>query len=54
MPEGLSAGEVSKEIAEHRKHAAEHGEGDEISRRRDLWISVVEALVLSVVAVLAA
>ncbi len=51
MPEGLSASEVGKEIAEHKKHeAAERDDHD----RRDRWISVVEAVILSFVAVLAA
>ena len=50
MPEGLSPGEVGKEIAEHRKHTAAHGDHD----RHDRWLSIVEALLLSLVAVLAA
>ena len=50
MPEGLSPGEVGKEIAEHRKHTAALGEHD----RHDRWLSIVEALLLSLVAVLAA
>ena len=50
MPEGLSPGEVGKEIAEHRKHTAAHTEHD----RHDRWLSIVEALLLSLVAVLAA
>ena len=51
MPEGLSAAEVGKEIAEHRKHSetARH-EHDS----HDRWLSIVEALLLSFVAVLAA
>ncbi len=50
MPEGLSATEVGKEIAEHRKH------GDEAkdTAHRDRVISIVEALTLSLVAVVAA
>ncbi len=59
-PEGLSAAEVGKEIAEHREHAehAEHAEpaghaADE-HVRRDRIISIVEALILSIVALLAA
>ena len=52
MPEGLSAAEVGKEIAEHKKHA-EHGE-DEEHDRHERWLSIVEAVVLSVVALLAA
>lgn len=49
MPEGLSAGEVGKEIAEHREHSQARSE-----ERRDRVISVIEALLLAVVAVLAA
>ena len=48
MPEGLSAAEVGKEIAEHREHAAEHGRG------HGRVVAIVEALLLSVVALLAA
>jgi len=50
LPEGLSASEVGKEIAEHAKHAGEASE----AHRRDRWISIVEAIILSFVAVLAA
>jgi hypothetical protein len=50
LPEGLSAAEVGKEIAEHRTHQA----GEHAAVRRDRWISVVEAVLLSLVAVLAA
>jgi hypothetical protein len=49
VPEGLSAAEVGKEIAQHKKHAAAH-EGD----HHDRWLSIVEAVLLSLVAVLAA
>lgn len=49
MGEGLSASEVGKEIAEHRRHHAD-GPAD----RRERAITVVEAVVLAVVAVLAA
>jgi len=57
MPEGLSASEVGKEIAEHRSHtlegAAEHGgEGEDTGATR--WLTIFEALLLAVVAVLAA
>lgn len=52
MPEGLSAAEVGKEIAEHKKHA-EHGE-DEPLDREERWVSIIEALLLSAVALLAA
>lgn len=47
---GLSAGEVGKEIAEHHEHAHH---GDEATGR-DRVITIVEALLLAVVAVLAA
>jgi hypothetical protein len=49
MAEGLSAAEVGKEIGEH-KHAPEAQPKD----RRDRLLSVTEALLLSLVAVLAA
>ena len=50
MPEGLSPAEVGKEISEHKKHSharQEHG-------RHDRWLSIAEAVLLSVVAILAA
>jgi hypothetical protein len=50
VPEGLSAPEVGKEIAKQRKHAAASDEGGD----HDRWLSIVEALLLSLVAVLAA
>src|SRR5271163_2999546 len=49
MAEGLSATEVGKEIGEHKQHA-EHSSGS----GRDRVLSVIEALLLSLVAVLAA
>ena len=54
MPEGLSPAEVGKEIAEHKEHHAAHGEKKVESERRDRWISILEAVMLSFVAVLAA
>ena len=54
MPEGLSAGEVGKEIAEHREHAEHDGHGATDHSRRHQWVSIVEAIVLSIVALLAA
>jgi hypothetical protein len=57
MPEGLSPAEVSKEIAEHRERAAHEAEAEakhEHPTRHDRWLSVSEALLLSLVAVLAA
>ena len=47
MPEGLSASEVGKEIGGHAKHASVH-------EQRDRLISITEAVLLSVVALLAA
>jgi hypothetical protein len=47
VAEGLSASEVGKQIGEHREHVGRHD-------RRDRLLSVIEALLLSVVAVLAA
>lgn len=54
MPEGLSAVEVGKEIAEHREDAehAEHAAGEH--EKRDQTVSIIEALILSIVALLAA
>jgi hypothetical protein len=58
MPEGLSPGEVSKEIAEHRERfaeaEAEAGSETEAPSRHDRRLSIAEALLLSLVAVLAA
>jgi hypothetical protein len=50
VPEGLSPAEVGKEIAEHQKHAVAARDDD----HHDRWLSIVEALLLSLVAVLAA
>ena len=50
MPEGLSPVEVGKEIGHHAKHTRETGHGD----RHDRLISIAEALLLSVVTVVAA
>ena len=50
MPEGLSPAEVSKEIAEHKKHTETEAEAE----RSDRWLSILEALLLSLVAVFAA
>jgi hypothetical protein len=49
VPEGLSAAEVGKELGEHKKHHAAHRQ-----EPHDRWLSIVEALLLSLVAVLAA
>ena len=50
MPEGLSPAEVSKEIAEHKKHTETEAEAE----HSDRWLSILEALLLSLVAVFAA
>jgi len=50
VPEGLSPAEVGKEISEHKEHVAAEADHD----HRDRWLSIIEALLLSVVAVLAA
>jgi hypothetical protein len=53
LPEGLSASEVGKEIAEHQKQLAEEGDSDSKSAgHHEKWLSVAEALILSLVAVL--
>jgi hypothetical protein len=49
VPEGLSAFEAGKELQEHAEHVEE-----ERDRRRNEAISIVEAVLLSIVAVLAA
>src|SRR3954452_9358414 len=55
MPEGLTAAEGGKEIAEHKKQHQEHSdEGTEGHSRHDRVISITEALLLSAVALLAA
>jgi hypothetical protein len=50
MPEGLSADEVGKEIGAHAKHSGDGGSHS----RRDRLLSITEALLLSIVALLAA
>jgi hypothetical protein len=53
VPEGLSASEVGKEIAEHHEHTtAEHVPAEHAER--DRWVAIVEAVLLSIVALLAA
>jgi hypothetical protein len=47
---GLEATEVGKELAEHAKHAQSHEPGS----RHDRIVSIIEAMLLAVVAVLAA
>lgn len=53
MPEGLSTGEVGKEIAEHREHG-EHDHDAHEPARRERIVSIIEAALLSIVALLAA
>jgi hypothetical protein len=50
MAEGVSPAEVGKEIAEHRKHAA----GGEHDARQDRRVTIIEAALLAIVALLAA
>jgi hypothetical protein len=52
MPEGLSAPEVGKEIAEHAEHSG-HGDAGG-HKNRDRLVSIAEAILLSIVALLAA
>jgi len=56
MPEGLSPGEVGKEISEHRAHAEEEKEEGSAAeaKGRDRVLTIIEAVLLAVVAVLAA
>jgi hypothetical protein len=49
MPEGMSAEEVGKEIAHHAEHS-----GNEERDRHDRILSIAEAVLLSVVALMAA
>ena len=59
MPEGLSPSEVGKEISEHRHKAEETekepGEGPAAEAKgRERWLTITEATLLAVVAILAA
>ncbi|HTC71317.1 MAG TPA: hypothetical protein VK655_00410 [Solirubrobacteraceae bacterium] len=54
MAEGLSAAEVGKEIGEHGAHHAHAHAHADAEERRDRLLSITEALLLSLVAVLAA
>ena len=59
MPEGLSPSEVGKELAEHR-HKTEEKEKEQRegaaaeARGRERWLTITEAVLLAVVAILAA
>ena len=52
MPEGLSTSEVGKEIAEHHEHA-DHDHGAHEASRHDRFVTIIEAALLSIVALLA-
>ena len=59
MAEGLATGEVAGEISRHRQHTAGHGSGHDDGegtddRLHDRTLSIVEAVLLAVVALLAA
>lgn len=64
MPEGLSPGEVGKEISEHRHRASEAEEQEQEKDQhvgpaaeasgRERWLTITEAILLAAVAVLAA
>ncbi len=60
MAEGLSSGDVAGEISRHKKHSAEHEENEDGSdtgdgtRSHDRVLSIIEAVMLAVVALLAA
>jgi hypothetical protein len=55
MPEGLSAAEVGKEIAEHHEHTDhDHDHAASEPTGRDRLVTIAEAVLLSVVALLAA
>jgi hypothetical protein len=52
VPEGLSASEVGKEIHEHAEHAAK--QADDLVSRHGTLISIIEAVLLSIVTLTAA
>src|ERR1700691_857093 len=60
MPEGLSSSDVAGEISRHKTHSATHAddgedsESDGESRSHDRALSVIEAVLLAIVALLAA
>jgi hypothetical protein len=55
VPEGLSAAEVGKEIAEHHEHTEHDHNHDALEPdRRDRLVTIAEAALLSIVALLAA
>ena len=57
MAEGLAPSEVAGEISRHKKHTTAHGHDigtDDGTRQHDRVLSIVEAVLLAVVALLAA
>jgi hypothetical protein len=60
MPEGLSSSDVAGEISRHRTHSTEHAqdgeksESDGETRNHDRTLSIIEAVMLAIVALLAA
>jgi hypothetical protein len=56
MVEGIKSGEIAGEITRHRQHSSEHAadSGDEGSRQHDRTLSIIEAVLLAIVALLAA
>ena len=56
VPEGLKTGEVAGEITRHKKHTNEHDaeEPEDGGREHDRMLSVIEAVLLAIVALLAA
>ena len=53
MPEGLSASEVGTHITEHREHTTSEP-APIVGDRRDGWVGIAEAVLLSLVALMAA
>lgn len=60
MAEGLASSEVAGEISRHKTHSAEHAskrddvESDDGERDHDRTLSIIEAVMLAIVALLAA
>ncbi len=54
MPEGLSPSELSKEITEHRQHTVADGHGESRDDDQSHVLTIVEAVLLAVVAIIAA
>jgi hypothetical protein len=60
MAEGLSSADLAGEISRHKAHSSGHGadhdgnDGDKVPRSHDRTLSIVEAVMLAIVALLAA